>query len=511
MKFPFRRIPRKLAFRVASRVFLFLLLLPSAAPCADLFLAEEPEVYAAIDKLNALGFFPRFPANTRPYPIQAVRSAAGSAFRLAPAEGFETDLLRWLSAYVSPKQMGRLTGAAAHADSRIVPPNSEGIPVPKGWSGRASVSAREQTTTLVNGQVRFLSFLGEGGDDGNRLLDTFLEIGYPYLALRAGKISTWYGPGRRGALLFTSNAEPYLGVRIHNPEPILPGGNLSFLGGFRYDLFAARMEKKERFSHSILVGTRLAFRPGGFFEIGFSRALHYDGKGGANGLSELYEGYFGKNDGSDRSNSLYGFDVTLSLPFAFQPVQAYWERAGENSGHLGRIFLPWEDRWGNIYGLYFPRVLRFSRLDLRVEYADTFSGIAKDDNWYGHASYPHRYRGQILGHAMGGSARDWFVESRYYLRPDASVSLSWESVLRDGADAKGERRTVVSAGLVGWLTASLRGEARVDYDHVTDEGGVPGSDGTDVRAFLGLSYQMDQLLPPDEREVPIREIQGVTQ
>lgn len=499
------------ARRLASALAVALSLsLVSPLAAADLFLNDEPEVYAAVDKLSALGYLPRLLANTRPYSLRAVRAAL-QAPRAAVPKGFDGELLRWLAGYVAPGQMGRMTGAVAHSDSRFTPGNSQGIPVPKGWSGVASIAAREETTPLVNGQVRFTSFYGEGGDDGNRLLDASLEVGYPWFAIQAGKLSTWYGPGRHGALIFTNNAAPYLGVRVYNPEPVRAPGLFSFLGPLRYDLFTARMETKAQFSHSLLVGTRLAARPGRFLEVSFSRVLHYDGDGRSSDLSEFLEGYFGDSDPPDRSNPLTGFDITLTLPFASMPVQAYWERAAEDDSHLGNMFLPWSDMWGDLFGLYFPRVLGSSRLDLRVEYADTFSGDAKNDDWYDHPAYPHRYRGEILGHPMGGSARSWFVESRYYLRPDSFAGVSYERVLHDGSDLKGERRSIVSAGLTGWFSKTWRGEVRASWDHVSDEGGIPGRDGSDVFVYVAFSWQTDKLVPPDEEVVPFREYPGIVQ
>ncbi len=483
--------------------------IPSAGSGADLFLSDETEVYAAIDKLNALGRLPGLLANTRPYSVRGIRAAAGSGLRAASGEGFETEMLRWLAAYVKPNQMGRITVAGAFSDVRYVPSNGGGIPVPDGWSGRASVAAREQTTPLVNGQVRYAWYFGEGGDDGDRLLETSLEIGPPRFAVQAGKLSTWYGPGRHGALLFTNNAPPYPAVRIHNPEPVPAPYPLSFLGPLRYDLFAARMGKKEPFSRSILVGTRLDARPRAWLELGFSRVLHYGGEGRSDSFSEFADNYFGNNEASGRSNTLSGWDVTMTLPFAFQPVQAYWERAVEDDSELGKMFVPWEDAGANILGLYFPRVLGLSRLDLRVEYADTASGGAKDDDWYGHPAYPHRYRDGILGHPMGGDSRDWFAGSRYHFRPDAFADVSVEKVLHDGGVPAGERRLIVSAGLTGWLTASWRGEARASVDRVTTGGGVPGREGSAFTAWIALSWQTNTLIPLEDEEVPLREYQGV--
>ncbi|MGA6992493.1 MAG: hypothetical protein WBX50_01210, partial [Candidatus Deferrimicrobiaceae bacterium] len=107
------------------------LLLVSPVPAADLFLADEPEVYAAIEKLNALGYLPGLLANTRPYSLRAVRAAVRQAPRAAAPGGFEGELLRWVASYVAPKQMGRLTAAGAFSDARFIPANNEGIPTPE--------------------------------------------------------------------------------------------------------------------------------------------------------------------------------------------------------------------------------------------------------------------------------------------------------------------------------------------------------------------------------------------
>ncbi|MBI5418508.1 MAG: hypothetical protein HZA60_00300 [Deltaproteobacteria bacterium] len=465
------------------------------ARAADLFLNDEPEIYAAIDKLNAAGYLPGLLANTRPYSMQAVRAAAEAASQASVPEGFDGELLRWLLSYSVPTTMGRVTAAVSHSDARFIPPNNEGLPRPKGWSAQGSIAAREETTPYLSAQLRAASFRGEGRDDeGNRLLDTSIEAGYKYASIQAGKLSTWYGPGRNGALIFTNNAAPYPGVRIRNPEPIPLTGWFKFLGNVQYDIFAARMEKTPGFSHHTLVGMRVAARPAGWLEIGLSRALHYGGDGRSNGLSEFATSFSGNNDPAGRSNTLAGYDITVTLPFPFQPVQAYWDRAGEGDNRFLGTGLPWPSQWGNILGLYFPKLLGSSRLDLRAEYADNYSGYGKTASWYSHGAYPHRYRGDVLGHPMGGGSRDWFVGSRYYFLPSTFAEVSYEKILHDkgvqpSIGFPGERRSRISAGFTGWLNHSWRAEAHSTIDRVTNEGGVPGSTGTDFSAFVAVSYQ----------------------
>jgi hypothetical protein len=472
------------------------------ARAADLFLTDEPEVYAALDRLDALGVIPGFLANTRPYSIVAVRAAVEEARRAPALDEFDAELVLWLADYVSKNAMGRLEGAAAFSDDRFVPPNDQGIPVPDGWSARATFSAREETTPFASGQLRATAFRGEGDDDGTRLLDAALEVGYPYLAVQGGKLSTWYGPGRRGALIFTTNAPPVPGVRVHNQVPIPLTGRLRFLRRLDYDVFVARLGDTPPFPRSLLAGTRLAFKPRLWFapvEIGLSRALHFGGRGSGDSLGDIFSRYFDA-DPDDRSNSLAGIDVAVTLPFPRQPVQLYWEGAGERRAPIfGIKEISRPDGWAHLFGIHLPRVLGLSRLGLRAEYADTYSGEAKEAAWYGDGGYPHFYRDRVLGHSMSGDSKNLFIEARYYISSTAVASLSFDRTKHEQGRVQtivppGEVRRRLTAGLLGWELPSWRGEVRLSAERVTNRGGVPGDDGTSFSAFVALAYQVDTLI-----------------
>jgi hypothetical protein len=135
-------------------------------------------------------------------------------------------------------------------------------------------------------------------------------------------------------------------------------------------------------------------------------------------------------------------------------------------------------------------------MDLRAEYADNYSGYAKTANWYGHSAYPHFHRGDVLGHSMGGGSRDWFVQSRYFITPATHVELSYERIrhyqgVQPAIGFPGERHSKLSAGVTGWLTSSWRAEARASTDRVTNQGGVPGSSGSDFSGYLAVSRQVN--------------------
>jgi hypothetical protein len=48
----------------------------------------------------------------------------------------------------------------------------------------------------------------------------------------------------------------------------------------------------------------------------------------------------------------------------------------------------------------------------------------------------------------------------------------------------------------GWFSKYWWGEERAYWDQVSDEGGVPGRDGSDVFVYVALSWQTDILVPP---------------
>lgn len=476
--------------------------IPATARASDLFLNDEPEIYAAIDKLNASGYLPGFLANTRPYSIQAVRNAAERATRETLPEGFDADLLRWLTVYTSPKAMGRVTAAATYSDSRFLPPNNEGVFRPDDWSAQAGLSARGEISPYLSGQFRAATLRGRGDGEGNQLLDTSIEAGYKYAAVQVGKISGWYGPARHGSLLLTNNAAPYPGIRFHNPEPIPLTGWFSFLGNVQYELVLARMEKKPLFSHSFMLNARLAARPRPWLEIGMTRIFHSGGEGRDYDTSEFIAEYLGRNRApTDRSNTLAGLDFTITLPFRYQPVQIYWDRAGEGDNKFLFTNLPYPSQWGDLVGVYLPKVFGSSRLDFRAEYADVYSGRAKTASWYNHSSYPHQYHGIVLGHPMGGGSKEWSLKSRYFFLPTTFAEVGYESVkhaagVQPTAGFPGERRSRYSAGVTGWLTKSWRAEANAMFDSVSNKGGVTGLKDTGFSAFLGVSYQAAVLSLP---------------
>jgi len=471
---------------------------PSPVRAAELFLVDEREIYLALDKLNAMGALPGFLANTRPYDMKAVRAALDNIPVAKGGAGFESTLAQWVAFYSKDSVIARGTVAAGWSGKGTDRQNNDGVTTPEGFSGGVSGIGRWEPLPYLSAHAKGAAWFGTGGEDNVYLGDAAVEFGYKYLSLQAGMISTWYGPGRRGALIYTNNAQPYPGIRLHNPVPIPMPWIFSFLGTFQYDLFFAQLDKDRPIPDSKLSGVRLAVRPSIFLEIGVSRAIQYGGQGQNNGLSAWWDAFLAKDINLVSGvfeNELAGFDVEVTLPFTVQPVQIYFEMAGEDQ-HSSTI--PYPTKYAYLGGIFLPAILGNSSFDLRFEYADNHS----DGNgpvWYVHPDYPHFYKDRVLGHPMGTDARDLFVEAHWFFLPSTYVALNWTWTTRyNGSGGSGDAPYVpgtkeetnrIGASFVGWFTKAVRIQALLEGIQVKNEGGAPGRNASDFGIEVALSWQ----------------------
>jgi len=474
--------------RIAALAVWMILAFPAVALCAgpEIFLQEEPETYLIIDKLEALGILPALMTGDR--GLEA-REVAGAADKVdGTGNPFADGMLRFLRLGAVSRYDFRVRAELGHSGDERVPPNAQGLPVLEGGDLRAGGFFRAAPTGWLALQGRGDFLWGFDGDTISRVEETSIRLGWPQATLEAGRFSLWWGPGRHGGLLFTTNAEPLVGVRIRNPRPIPLGWWFRFLGLLQYDLFVARLEESRPVPRSILSGMRLAVKPAPWLEIGASRAMHFGGEGRGNGFSDWWEAFKGTrvNDPGSEDNELGGFDIAVTLPLRVQPVRLYLEMAGEDQAE-GQI-IPTPSKWAVLSGIFLPSIGRNARWDFRVEFA-TNQIRESGPSWYVHPDYPHEYRGQILGHHMGTDAWDLFFEAHYFLLPSSYLEANVDFTQRDSPGPEREETWRVSGAIVAWLTKNFRAEGRLAYESISNEIGVAGKDATDAVFQAALSYQ----------------------
>jgi hypothetical protein len=227
-----------------------------------------------------------------------------------------------------------------------------------------------------------------------------------------GRDGMWWGPGRHGALLLTNNAEPLTSLRLTNARPAELPWIFGALGPTRLAFFVTQLEGERAAPHPWLWGMRLGFRPSPYVEVGLSRVAMLGGGGRRVTAETWLDSVMTFNENIINSpvepgNQIAGFDVTLTLPFDAQPVQIYLEAEGEDRSD----WKVYPSQFGEVVGVYLPRIYGLPRCSLLVELADNHI-TGSPNGFYSHHAFPdgYTYHGRIIGHHMGTDSRDLYAE-----------------------------------------------------------------------------------------------------
>jgi hypothetical protein len=241
--------------------------------------------------------------------------------------------------------------------------------------------------------------------------------------LQIGRDSIWWGQGRHGSLILTDNAWPFNMIKISNPTPFLLPWYFRYLGPFKYTFFVTELEEDRTIPDTKLGGFRMNFKPHPRFEIGLSRVAMMGGDGRPDiGMDEILSIFFGDNIANideDTSNQIAAIDFCYKLPFKwkiFNQAEFYAEWGGEDEAG------GFPSKAAYIIGIYLPKLTKDGRTDLLLEYAHTHR------SWYSHYIYEtgYSYKGNILGHHMGGDATDVYFQIGRYLNKKTRIDFEFD-------------------------------------------------------------------------------------
>ena len=168
-----------------------------------------------------------------------------------------------------------------------------------------------------------------------------------------------------------------------------------------------------------------------------------------------------------------GFDVKLTLPFKWQPLQVYAEAAGEDEAGG----LPY--KWAYLTGIYLPRILNFERVGFRAEYATTHVE-GSPDVWYTHGIYgpkAYTYKGRIIGHHMGTDSKDIFLEVSYLIpERNGRISIFYDRQEHNLSETIREKKDEVDVNVDIKLAKDLKVKTSYGYGKIKNMGNIPGED-----------------------------------
>lgn len=227
----------------------------------------------------------------------------------------------------------------------------------------------------------------------------------------ANQMDRWWGPGREGSLILSTNARPMPAVSLDRYRSMpVDFPLLRWLGPWRFSGFLGIGERhRPDVDRPAFMGMRLSFKPAPIFEFGMSRTAQFCGKGrecnlktfGRMLIGQDNAGRRGLNDPAEEpGNQMAGFDVRIVSPFKVVPLAVYGQEIGEDNSDTG---IP--ERYLGLFGAESWHMLNSGAvLRAQIEYANTkvkWYNSAIEYDWayrQGIFNAGYRYRGRNIGH-----------------------------------------------------------------------------------------------------------------
>lgn len=338
-----------------------------------------------------------------------------------------TESTDWEATYIEPLEDVRLRAFSVDDPVRLY--NERGREFHEGFnlylSHRLTARVANRVVLTAEPEFSFVENRGATEDDQDvtlRFQELSLSTRLGAVEVTVGRQPLWWGPGKHGALLMSTNAQALDMLRLSTPGPVLLPGFLGYLGLLRGEVFVSRLEEERTVERAHFAGARLVSRVRPWLEIGASRTALFGGRGRSAVTGRTAALVFTgeeENDTDDLRDQLASVDVRLIVPWSLQPFEVYAEAAGEDEG--GGVF----SHAAQLAGVYLPRLGPWHAIELTFEYAETAKPgreLYTDRNF----ADGYTYKEHVLGHHVGAGGLDLFGEVRLHpWTDDTTVSLSY--------------------------------------------------------------------------------------
>lgn len=345
------------------------------------------------------------------------------------------------------------------------------------------------------------SFVADPFDDDEWRPDgSFLGLALGNWILSAGWQERWWGPGRDGSLILSTNARPAPGVGLQR-DVSLPFESrwLRWIGPWTVTAFLNQLDDERVVDDALLFGLRVTFKPHESLEIGLSRSAQWCGEDRPCDFDAFTDLLFGNDNrgvnvdpNDEPGNQLAGIDMRWALPRDL-PIALYMQWIGEDTRRGGPEIGSWLrqagiEYWGTVSDLEYRAHFEVADSTCR-EGGFGFSDV-KPDCGYEHGIYRtgYRYLGRAIGLGTDGDALTYSLGSTLIQSSGDTwnVSLRYMDLNRAGDIGLPHTITTVPRELV---------DAQVSHERLTRFGqlyiGVgasrlddAGTSTTDVSGFV---------------------------
>jgi hypothetical protein len=363
--------------------------------------------------------------------------------------------------------------------------NTEGVIYRNGSNGYLSWTSELFVTDMVS--VLFEpNLLATPGSTTVNLQKGYLKVGGGGLELEVGRDANWFGPGYRGALTLTNNAQNFDIIKLSSPEPLDVAWVKEYLGLFKYSLLFSRFNettfsavKPSQIRQPYFVGIKLALKPVDWFEIGINFVRQHGGPGFSGGTS-VVDFIFGGGT-TNKSNTIAGVDLRFRIPW-LRNTEVYGEYVGEDAAK----FWPFVESY--IAGVYIPRLTDSGKDDLRLEYFWGHQVLYSDFKF----PFGYTYFNMSPGHSQGGGTQDFLVRYSHWFTPRNNIGVEYIYTDR-GRQGRVKNQVVeIKNGVRGFWSLPLYREIDVNLGYgiegVNNLNLVNGVNRTNQMASVAFSY-----------------------
>ncbi|MGA9352066.1 MAG: capsule assembly Wzi family protein [Terriglobales bacterium] len=276
-----------------------------------------------------------------------------------------------------------------------------------------------------------------------RPLDVYVGMNVGNWQLTFGRQSLWWGTADSSAMLYSNNAQPLNNMfRVNRVSPFRLPWILSHLGDVRLDVFIGRLAGQEFINNGglgavaqgqygvnlkpqpFLSGGKLSFKLTPNLEFNFSKTTIYGGPGNPLTPKTFFQSTF---DLHVNTEPLGDGRSVVDFSYRIPKLRNWLTLYGEGFSEDEVIPLNTAETAAWQGGLYFSRLPKLSRLDLRLEGGFTVPVDFPTCNgcFYHNFQYVNGYTndGQLIASGIGRAAQGESIISNYWLSATKKIGI----------------------------------------------------------------------------------------
>jgi hypothetical protein len=307
-----------------------------------------------------------------------------------------------------------------------------------------------------------------------QLLDAYAGINLHNWQVSFGNQSLSWGPGIGGSLLLSDNAAPFPMLRISPVSAVEIPGLSKLLGPFHIEQFYGRIEGHPGASQPWIYGQKISFKPFHSLEFAYGRTTLIGGTGHPLTSEIFFQSLFGRVNSKENSvpgDSRTAVEWTWRLPKLHDWATFYGELEDDDD------LIPLQNVAKSVWrpGIYFPRLPFLPKWDLHFEWTSSTSpGRASFQNHgnlnYWNLDYTSGYtnNGNLMGNTVGREGVTLQAWTRFWISPRHTLDLTWKQsrVLDDFVPGGGKWQDV-QAGYSFTSHSGLFVKSVLQFEHIS--------------------------------------------